>query len=100
MNVSKPYVPQPAVRDLLERFAVSVDAAVTSKEAELIAQAETAFMALMPCQLTLARRWYAPAARLLVLGTTRSGLSGTELTACRGIIVEARNALHEATARR
>lgn len=87
---------EPRVRELLERFNAIPDPAITPEESELMRQVETAFMALVPCRLQLAARWYAPAAKLLVLGPARAGLSGTELFACRGIITEAREAMHDA----
>jgi hypothetical protein len=86
----------PRVRQLLERYNAVPDPAITPEENDLMREAETAFMALVPCRLQLAARWYAPAAKLLVLGPARAGLSGTELFACRGIITEAREAMHDA----
>lgn len=85
---------------MIERFPLSLETTITPEEKHLIEEVEGALLGLIPCGLSLARRFYTPTARLLVLGTTRAGLSGLELTTCRGIIVAARNAMHEATARR
>ncbi len=90
------YVANSRVRELLERFDSRPVIELSAAELELIQLAQDELMKLLPVQLSMAQRWHAPTARLLVLGPARAGLSGTELFACRGIIVEARNAMHEA----
>ena len=91
MNNREPtHAPDPRVLRLLARYGGSELVPPTAQEQALIDAVQHELQQLLPIRLGLAQRWFAPAARLLVLGPMRAGLGRLELSACRGLLAEAR----------